>query len=66
MLYIFAVLMNTPHLAVSYDKLYGFKEYNYIFWSETSLGWFGGERNGNVKLAIALTQRSLPESNSII
>ncbi len=24
------------------------------FWSETSLGWFGGEWNGNVKLAVML------------
>ncbi len=34
------------------------------FWSETSLGWFGGEWNGNVTLAITLTQGSLPQSNS--
>ncbi len=37
-----------------------------IFLSETSLGWFGGEWNGNVTLAIMLTQRSLPESNGTI
>ncbi len=36
------------------------------FWSEVSSGWFGGEWNGNVTLAIMLTQRSIPESNIFI
>ncbi len=36
------------------------------FWSETSLGWFGGEWNGNVMLAIKYTHCSLPESNGTI
>ncbi len=38
----------------------------YFFWNETSLGWFGGEWNGNVALTIMFTQRSLPESNGTI
>ncbi len=32
-----------------------------VFWSETSLRWFGGKWNGNITLAITLTQRSLPK-----
>ncbi len=42
------------------------KKISHRFWSETSLGWFGGEWNGNITLAITLTQRSLLESNGTI
>ncbi len=37
-----------------------------FFWSETFLGWFSGERNGNITLAVTLTPRSLPKSNGTI